>query len=196
MTRIPAKYVLLAAIALGVAVTDQVTKYLAVSRLTHAYEMPPCGGDAPGLGARVGRFYTCVRHPEPIGRDVVVIPGFWNHRYVENPGAAWGLLARLPESVRIPFILVFFRRLEPDQRMLQMALSFVLGGAIGNFLDRLHLSYVIDFIDWHIKDAHWPTFNVADSCICVGVGLLLLESRLARKPATAAAEVARTGTEP
>jgi signal peptidase II len=56
-----------------------------------------------------------------------------------------------------------------------VALALVFGGALGNLVDRLHLTYVIDFIDWHVGDAHWPTFNVADAAITVGVGLLMLE---------------------
>ena len=53
----------------------------------------------------------------------------------------------------------------------------VFGGAIGNFLDRIRLRYVIDFIDWHLKDVyHWPTFNIADAAITIGVAMLLLES--------------------
>ena len=59
--------------------------------------------------------------------------------------------------------------------MLTWALPFVLGGALGNLIDRVHLRYVIDFINWyHMSIGHWPTFNVADSAIVVGVGLVLL----------------------
>jgi signal peptidase II len=55
-------------------------------------------------------------------------------------------------------------------------LIFILGGALGNIADRARLGYVIDFIDVFYRDAHWPAFNIADSSICVGVGLLLLDS--------------------
>ncbi|MBK8012711.1 MAG: signal peptidase II [Deltaproteobacteria bacterium] len=117
---------------------------------------------------------------------VTVIDGLWNWRYVENPGAAWGILSTASDGFRVPFFLVvslgalvfilgFFRKLDDRQTLLMCALSSVFGGAIGNFIDRLHLSYVIDFIDWHVGTAHWPTFNVADAGITCGVGLLLIE---------------------
>jgi signal peptidase II len=65
-----------------------------------------------------------------------------------------------------------------------ISLSLVFGGAIGNFVDRLHLSYVIDFIDWYVRPiGHWPTFNVADCGITVGVGLLVLDMILTKEPA-------------
>jgi signal peptidase II len=66
---------------------------------------------------------------------------------------------------------------EEAQRLLRVALSLVLAGAVGNFIDRLARGYVVDFVDWHWwnrPDLYWPTFNVADSMIVVGVGLLLL----------------------
>ena len=66
-----------------------------------------------------------------------------------------------------------------------MAYSLVLGGALGNFVDRLHLSYVIDFIDWYViydgRPLHWPTFNVADAAISSGVGMLILDMFLTRE---------------
>jgi signal peptidase II len=134
-------------------------------------------------------------------RPVVVLRDYWQFKYVENPGAAWGILGRVPENVRVPFfhlvsvaaitfILVFYRRLAEKQRLLQVALSLVLGGAVGNFLDRIIRGYVIDFIDWHWKNdpgLHWPTFNIADIGISVGVALMLGETLLARKPEPAAA---------
>ncbi|MCB9654738.1 MAG: signal peptidase II [Deltaproteobacteria bacterium] len=118
--------------------------------------------------------------------SVTVIDGLWNWRYVENPGAAWGILSNASDDFRVPFFLIvslgalvfilgFFRKLDDRQTLLIFALSSVFGGAIGNFIDRLHLSYVIDFIDWHVGTAHWPTFNVADAGITCGVGLLLIE---------------------
>jgi signal peptidase II len=109
-------------------------------------------------------------------------------RYAENPGAAWGFMRDLSAGSRTlffgavvlaatAFILLYLRRLEAKQRLLQVALSMVLTGAWGNYLDRLVRGYVVDFIDWHWwkrPDLYWPTFNVADSLIVVGVALLLL----------------------
>ena len=74
---------------------------------------------------------------------------------------------------------------ETKQKFQILALSFILGGAAGNYLDRVRLGYVIDFIDWHVKDWHWPTFNVADSFILIGISILAFfyfrEARAAKR---------------
>jgi len=184
-------YRLLLLVGLLILVIDQGTKYLAVSRLTGVLE------GKSGL-ARVGAFYAA---SSPFagerGRAVegyTVLENYWNFRYVENPGAAWGLWANLPDRFRQPFFLgvsvlalgfisFMYSRLTEAQRYLRAALSLVMGGAVGNFVDRLIRGYVIDFIDWHWRDApglRWPTFNVADVAISVGVALILAESLRAR----------------
>jgi signal peptidase II len=66
----------------------------------------------------------------------------------------------------------------------QAGLSLILGGAAGNIVDRLRLGYVVDFIDAFYRGSHWPAFNVADSAICIGVGLLLLDTLFRREPAS------------
>lgn len=107
--------------------------------------------------------------------------------YVRNRGAAWGFLADADESFRGPFffvisllamafILYLYARLRPGQRLLALALALVLSGALGNFIDRVRFGYVIDFIDVRYGTFRWPTFNVADIAISIGVALLLLES--------------------
>jgi signal peptidase II len=179
------RWIILASIGASVTLFDQASKFLAVKHLT------PALIDTPHLSDRVARFYGDVEHPCSHRYDarcptLSFIDGVWNWRYVENPGAAWGLLSRVDEKFRVPFFLVismgaiafiinFFRKLADDQNLLVVSLSLVFGGAIGNFIDRLHLSYVIDFIDWYVGSAHWPTFNVADAAISAGVGLLVLE---------------------
>ena len=101
-------------------------------------------------------------------------------------GAAWGLLAKASDAVRVPFflfvslaamifIVAFLRKLEEEQLLLMVSLALVFGGALGNFIDRLHLAYVIDFIDWYVGTKHWPTFNFADAAITTGVGFMILE---------------------
>ncbi len=107
-----------------------------------------------------------------------------------NRGGAWGLLQSTSENVRRPFfllvsvaaiafIMTLYRRLLPHQRALKWGLPLVLGGALGNVLDRIRFGQVIDFIDAHVLfkgiDRHWPTFNVADIAICVGVGLMAVD---------------------
>jgi signal peptidase II len=108
----------------------------------------------------------------------------------KNRGGAWGLLQSTSENVRRPFfllvsiaaiafIMTLYRRLQPRQRALQWGLPLVLGGALGNVLDRIRYGHVIDFIDAHVlfrgQERHWPTFNVADIAICVGVGLMAID---------------------
>jgi signal peptidase II len=121
------------------------------------------------------------------GGRIAVVDGYLDLAYVRNPGAAWGFLARARESFRQPFflgislvamlfILYLHLRLEPGQHLLLVALSLVMSGALGNFIDRLRLRYVIDFIELHLQHRHkWPTFNVADAAITVGVVLLFAE---------------------
>jgi len=108
----------------------------------------------------------------------------------KNRGGAWGLLQGTSENVRRPFFLLvsvaaiafivtLYRRLLPTQRALKWGLPLVLGGALGNVFDRIRYGHVIDFIDVHLvvkgRDHHWPTFNVADIAICVGVGLMAVD---------------------
>jgi signal peptidase II len=120
------------------------------------------------------------------GGRTTVIAGYATFSYVRNPGAAWGFLARAKESFRQPFfvaisvaamlfILYIHLRLEPGQYLLLVALSLVMGGAVGNFIDRLRYHYVIDFIKLHYREHEWPTFNVADIAITLGVILLFGE---------------------
>jgi signal peptidase II len=88
--------------------------------------------------------------------------------------------------VALGFITFMYVRLTPDQRRVRWALALVAGGAVGNFVDRLLRGYVIDFIDWHWRNQpgmRWPTFNVADAAICVGVALMLLDSFRPRRAA-------------
>ncbi len=103
-----------------------------------------------------------------------------------NRGGAWGILQSTSENVRRPFfllvsvaaiafIMTLYRRLQPHQRALKWGLPLVLGGALGNVFDRIRYGHVIDFIDAHVGEHHWPTFNVADVAICVGVGLMAVD---------------------
>ncbi len=179
-------YALLAQLLL---VCDQLSKFWAVGHLTYAFAgLPP---DA-SWGRRVQVFLWKI--DPPVGDPIAVLHNFWHYRYVQNPGAAWGLLAGSGSAFRTPFFLVvslfamgfiltYFQRSEVQQRLLRVGLALVFGGAIGNFCDRLRLGYVIDFIDWHwFNRATWPTFNVADAGITVGVALLLIDMFTAPPP--------------
>jgi signal peptidase II len=180
MSRGPGKWTVLVVVFVLLVGFDQAAKFLAVDRLTTAFQVH---GDTT-LGEKVKGFYQH-RHPSPTAPHVVWRP-MWAMRYVENEGAAWGLFQSLSERVRnvfftlvslsaVAFILVYYRKLRREQRYGQVALALLLSGAVGNFVDRLARGYVIDFIDWYARGWHWPTFNVADSCIVVGVALLLLQ---------------------
>jgi signal peptidase II len=125
-------------------------------------------------------------HLDSYPGTVEVWPHFITLVLARNRGGAWGLLQTASENVRRPFfllvsvaaivfIMTLYRRLQPRQRALKWGLPLVLGGALGNVLDRVRYGHVIDFIDCHFREKHWPTFNVADVAICVGVGLMALD---------------------
>jgi signal peptidase II len=112
-----------------------------------------------------------------------VIAGFVRFWHVRNSGAVWGFLqghdgGLVPKVITalavaaLLVVLIFFLRARLSERLELFAYAFILGGALGNIIDRLRLGYVVDFIDVYVKTWHWPTFNVADSCISIGVALL------------------------
>lgn len=130
-----------------------------------------------------------------------VVEGLVRLTYVQNHGAAFGILsdAGLPYQsvllaivslVALAAIGVYAWRLPAGSRMPRMALALIMGGAVGNLLDRVRHGYVVDFVDVHWGPHHWPAFNVADSAITVGVTLLLLD--ILRHP-QGASEAAATG---
>ena len=119
-------------------------------------------------------------------QSIEIIPNFADLTYLRNTGAAFGFLAGARSSLRIVFfalissvaigcIVYLIRGLRPQRKGLLVSLSLILGGAIGNLIDRLRLGEVIDFIDLHWYDIHWPAFNVADSAISIGVVLLFIQ---------------------
>jgi signal peptidase II len=121
-----------------------------------------------------------------LGQGIPVIPGFFDIVFVLNPGAAFGFLATLSEQVRNPlFILIsvvaviliifYHTRYLRSHRLVSVALGLVLGGAVGNLIDRLRYGMVVDFLDVHVGQYHWPAFNVADSAISIGVSLMILD---------------------
>ncbi len=127
------------------------------------------------------------------GEQRVVIPDVFNLTHVRNPGGAFSFLATVSEDVRqvfflgtgalaIALLLAFFQRLEPGEWLSATAIGAVLGGAVGNLTDRILYGEVIDFLDFRLLGGYvWPTFNMADSWIVVGVGILLIEMFLEPK---------------
>jgi signal peptidase II len=123
--------------------------------------------------------------------SISLIPNLFELVHVRNTGAAFGIGANSGSQL-VPLLLnggalavfltvvVYAIRTAVTDRVLQVGLHLILGGAIGNLLDRFRLGYVVDFLDVYIRDHHWPAFNVADSAICIGIALLFLDMR--RKP--------------
>jgi signal peptidase II len=123
----------------------------------------------------------------PLHQSWTIIPGFFDLAHTRNTGVAFGFLANsaspwvpwvltLISSLALVAILAFALRNSQKNWKLQLGLMLVLGGAAGNLYDRLRYGYVIDFIEVYYSSYHWPTFNVADSSISIGIGLLLLET--------------------
>jgi len=123
-------------------------------------------------------------------QSIELVPDFAHITYVRNPGAAFGILA--DNSLRLPFFLLvslvaalgilwYLRREQGGSLRLQLGLGLIFSGAVGNLIDRIRFGEVIDFLDVHWYQHHWPAFNIADSAICVGVALMLLESWLEEK---------------
>ena len=149
------KYRLALIVGSTVVVLDQITKAL-VGNLMHPYQ------------------------------SIEIVPYFANLTYLKNTGAAFGILAGTRSPLRMAFfvlissvaigcVLYLLRNLRPGRTSLVASLSLILGGAVGNLIDRLRMGEVIDFIDLHWHHLHWPAFNVADSSITIGVILLFIQ---------------------
>jgi len=117
-------------------------------------------------------------------QSIPVVDNFFHITYVRNRGAAFSFLSHA--SWRLPFfigvslvaaivIIIAYNKLREDQRLAQVSLAMIFSGAVGNLIDRVRLGEVIDFLDAHWYQHHWPAFNVADSLICVGVFLLAFD---------------------
>lgn len=162
------QYRVLWLIAIATLVADQLTKFWVITRL-------PFGTYTEAQGA------------------IPVIRGFWYFVHVGNTGAAWSMFSgrsvalALLAAATLVAIFLWRHALGLQQRMAQVAFGLLCGGIAGNLMDRLLHHHVIDFIDLHFGTYVYPTFNVADSGICVGVILYLWQSL--RSPANAAAAV-------
>ena len=118
---------------------------------------------------------------------IPVIEGFFYLTHVRNPGAAFGLFADSDPQIRLTLfigvsivalfiVFSFFRQLAPGDRLSALALGLILGGAVGNLIDRVTRGEVVDFLHFRLwRGYSWPDFNLADSFIVVGVGILVLE---------------------
>lgn len=115
---------------------------------------------------------------------------WFNLVVAHNTGAAFSFLANasgwqreffIAMTVAISLVLIWMLKNNRTNRLLSVALALVIGGALGNLYDRVFHGYVVDFVQWHLAGYFWPAFNVADSAICLGAGLLIFDSF--RKPA-------------
>ena len=157
------KYLWFSAITASIVFLDQVTKYLIVRRFR-------------------------------LHESVQVIPGFFDLTYVRNPGAAFGFLAGASgvwrsvffitvSIVALAVILALVR--QTRDRLPLLAFALIGGGAVGNLVDRVRFGEVVDFIDWYYRTFHWPTFNIADAAISIGVACLAIDMLFPNKQDTA-----------
>jgi len=119
--------------------------------------------------------------------SIPVVPGFFSITYVRNPGAAFGMFSEAHGLLRMGFLVsvslvavvmlsVFFLKSPHAERVSRVAAVLVIGGALGNLIDRLRFGEVIDFLDVFVGRLHWPAFNVADSAITIGIGMFVVSA--------------------
>lgn len=147
------RYLLLTVVAGGVIILDQASKY-------------------------------AVQHMMVLYDYIDIIPGLFAFTYIPNPGAAFGLFGKVSAFLRSFFLIgistaalavLFFMyaRLREKSILIHISIGMIIGGAVGNLIDRIRLRWVIDFLDLHWGGYHWPTFNVADFAITIGAMILL-----------------------
>jgi len=157
------------------------------------------------LKATTGAPLIAPPNPAELYSKHITVTSWFNYHLVGNKGAAWGIFRDLPETYRVPFFTILatlaligmgtYYIKSHRQWLLRSALILIIAGAIGNLLDRLRIGYVIDFIDWHYAGKHWPTFNIADVWISVGVGLMIIDMIRQTLAERHAAHAAQTDTD-
>ena len=156
------KYTRFAIIAALVVIADQITKYLVLLQM-------------------------------PLYKSIPIIPGFFNLTHVHNPGGAFGFLARNGSPWRhwiflgaalfaLAMIFYFYYRTPKTHPYLGLGLALIFGGAVGNLIDRVRFGEVVDFLDVYVAHLHWPTFNVADSAVTVGVSIFVAHILFKKMP--------------
>ena len=116
-----------------------------------------------------------------VGQSFQIVRNFFNITYVRNAGAAWSILSGktwlliIVSLIIISLIVFYIYKNKPKSNIEKISYSMILGGAIGNLLDRIIYGYVVDFLDFNIFGYDYPIFNLADTFICVSVGLLIIE---------------------
>lgn len=129
----------------------------------------------------------------PLYKSIPIIPGMFSITHVHNPGGAFGFLAQNGSPWRhwifvvavllaLGMILYFHHQTPRTHPYLALGLSLIFGGAIGNLIDRLRIGEVVDFLDFYVANYHYPTFNIADSAVTVGVGIFIAHIVLKKMP--------------
>lgn len=151
------KYTLAGFIVITVILLDQITKFLVIENML-------------------------------LNQSIIIIKDLLHITYIRNAGAAFGLLEEMEtpffliaSSIAILIVFIYLVRTPKDHAFLIGSLSFIFGGAIGNMIDRVRFGEVIDFIDLQYKGHHWPAFNISDSAITIGIGLLFLNMIFGKK---------------
>lgn len=125
---------------------------------------------------------VAIRQTLTLRESCPVIEGYFNLTYLRNTGAVWGMFQSQNEwlillsGLVLMLIAVFYRWLVDQREVHRLAMGFMIGGIVGNLIDRIKLGWVTDFLDFHWQTSHWPSFNIADSAICVGVVIYLASS--------------------
>ena len=156
------KFVFLISIAALVAILDQAIKLLVLVKI-------------PAYGS------------------IVVIPGFFDLTHIYNTGGAFGFLAGksslfrhlfflTASAIAMGMIVYLYLKTPREFLFLRSGLAMILGGAVGNVIDRIRLGKVVDFLDLYVKDLHWPAFNIADSAITVGILIFIYHLLFKKMP--------------
>lgn len=117
----------------------------------------------------------------PLSQKMVFIPEFFSITYVQNTGAAWSILEGkmlffyFITMIAFVLMILYFRSLREDQMLSKIGVIVMISGTVGNFIDRLFLGYVRDFLDFIIFGYDFPVFNVADMCLCIGIAFVILD---------------------
>jgi signal peptidase II len=128
-----------------------------------------------------------------LNSSIEVIPNFFQLVHIRNKGAIFGffsqsgniwvfVLLTLASLAALGLVIYYFFKTPPNEKILKISLSLILAGALGNLTDRVFRGSVIDFLDFSVKGWHWPSFNVADSCISIGALLLVFVFLFKRSP--------------
>ena len=141
-------------LSLVIIVLDQITKYIASANLIMFDPVPI-----------IPMLNFTLMHNEGAAFSFLSDAGGWQRWFLSG-------LAIIVSVI----LIVWIKKLKPEEKALAISLSLILGGAIGNVIDRLYLGYVVDFIDVYYNDMHWPAFNIADSAISVGAVLMIILS--------------------